>query len=142
MKKPADTTDIEALRKVVQEAVKEAIGEVFKEFPPNPTGASSIFPLRTARQVAMIFNVTHWTVRNWCKQGILSGRYQILSGRACRLVFTNRDLLRFFDENFPSPEDLGHPCSPRSSKAALVEKMFRMNRLYARRRQRTGEPQT
>jgi len=82
------------------------------------------------------------SVRDWYRKRELRGYYQVLSGRSCRLVFTNRDVLDFFARNFPSAEDLfDHPNGPRSSKAKLIQKMFRMNRLYARRRrvQVTGD---
>jgi len=51
------------------------------------------------------------------------------------------DLLRFLDENFPSKEDLAHPCDPRSHKGALIEKLLRMTNLYKRRRQRVEDDQ-
>jgi len=125
------TKEIEILKEAVTKAIHYG-------FAQEVTGGRSPFPLRTITQVAKIFNVSHHTVRGWTRRGLLRGRYQVLSGRNWRLVFSNCELERFFDENFPSPEDIGdHPCSPRKgSKAArLVEKMFRMNRLYARRRQ-------
>jgi len=127
-----NTQDIEKLHKVVQEAVIQAVSRLCLA----PTG-ESIFPLRTARELSQAFRVEPCTVRSWHKKGELRGHYQVLSGRSCRLVFTNRDVMEFFNRNFPSEEDLfDHPNSPRTSKARLIEKMFRMNRLYARTRQK------
>lgn len=135
MKYGTNTNEIEAL---IKSAVRESLKETLRELGLGQ-GENSMFPLRSCKEVAKVFNVSDHTVKDWHRKGVLRGHYQVLSGRACRLIFTNRDLLRFFDENFPALEDLGdHPCSPRpGSKASrLIEKMFAMNRLYARRRQR------
>jgi len=132
-----NTIEIEILKKAITDAIHYGLAQ-------EVTGGRSIFPLRTVPQVAKIFNVSHHTVRGWTRRGLLHGRYQVLSGRSCRLVFSNCELERFFDENFPSPEDLGdHPCSPRKgSKAArLVAAMFKMNALYSRTRQRVEDDQ-
>jgi len=134
-----NTNELEAL---IKQAVIGALVELGYTSPQDLKEAHSIFPLRTIRQVAKTFNVSHHTVRGWTRRGLLHSHYQILSGRSCRLIFTNSELLNFFDENFPSPEDFGdHPCNPRKgSKASrLIEKMFRMNRLYARQRRRVEE---
>ena len=137
MKYQGDSEQIEVLKQAVKEALGYGLGQ-------EVTGGRSIFPLRTVQQVARIFNVSHYTVRAWHRRGLLRGRYQVLSGRSCRLVFSNSELERFFDENFPSPEDIrGHPCGPRKgSKAArLVAAMFKMNALYSRTRQRVEDDQ-
>ena len=127
--------DTEELGQLCQ-AVKAAVREALAESSSAHTG-ESIFPLYVVREAAQAFKVKDCTVRDWHKKGLLHGHYQVLSGRSCRLVFTNRDLLMFFSENFPTTQDLfDHPNSPRSSKARLIEKMFRMNRLYSRKRQR------
>lgn len=132
-----NTNDQEAL---IKQAVRVTLAELGYTSPQDLKEAHSIFPLRTVQQVAKIFNVSSSTVKNWHRKGLLRGNYQILSGRSCRLVFSNCELERFFDENFPSPEDIGdHPCSPRkgSKSSRLIEKMFKMNALYARKRRRT-----
>jgi hypothetical protein len=94
----------------------------------------STFPLSTTAQVAKNFGVSVWTVRQWTKQGLLRGHYQILSGRTCRLVYTNKDLVKFFDENFPSDEEVRSPGRPGNLKAIAVRKILAFNRLYHRRR--------
>ncbi len=98
-----NTADIEIIKEVVRQVLPYTLNQ-------DLTGGRSPFPLRTVQQVARIFNVSHHTVRGWTRRGLLRGRYQVLSGRSCRLVFSNCEHERFFDENFPSPEDLGdHP---------------------------------
>ena len=134
MKYAANSKEIELLKEAVKESVKETVGEIFRGLGQE-VPAVTPFPLRTARQVAALFGVSVHTVKSWVRQGELHPRYQVLSGRTYRLIFTTPDLLDFFDRNFPSEADLGHPCDPRSRKGALIEKMLRMNRLYARRRQ-------
>jgi hypothetical protein len=132
------TVELEVLNHTVKEAVWEALRDPERGLGQDLT-AQSIFPLYNAVQAAKVFNVRPCTVRDWHRKGMLRGRYQVISGRSCRLLFSNRDLIQFFNDNFPAPEDLGdHPCNPRKgSKAArLIEKMFAMNRLYARRCQR------
>ena len=126
-----NTAEIQILKEAVREAVRYTLGQEL-------TAAPSLFPIRTAKQVANIFNVSPFTVKDWHKKRLLRGRYQVLSGRSCRFVFSNDELIRFFDANFPSAEDIrDHPSNPRrgSKSARLIEKMFRMNRLYARQRQ-------
>jgi len=130
-----DTKELEPLKLAVKESVKEVLNDLTLYGGQDLTSISP-FPLYTAKQVARLFGVTPFTVRSWARQGELHPRYQVLSGRACRLIFTTPDLLAFFNHNFPSEADLAHPCHPRSRKGALIEKMLRMNRLYARRRQR------
>ncbi len=123
------------LKEIVKQTVEEAISNTSRQ---DISGALSSFPLRTVKQLAKIFFVSSSTVKNWHRKGLLRGNYQIISGRSCRLVFSNCEVERFFTENFPSLEDISnHPCNPtKGSKAArLIEKMFRMNRLYARQRQ-------
>ncbi len=135
MKYSGNTNELEAL---IKQSVIGALAELGYTSPQDFKGAHPLFPLRTVAQIAKIFNVSPFTVKVWHRKRLLRGNYQILSGRSCRLVFSNTEVERFFTENFPSPEDLAdHPCSPRKgSKAArLIEKMFRMNRLYARQRQ-------
>jgi hypothetical protein len=94
-----------------------------------------VFPLRTAKQVAKAFNVRPSSVLNWARSGLIEGNYQLLSGRSVRIVFTNRALCRFFDENHPSIADLSSTdFHPKSSRAQRIQKMVRMKRIYARRR--------
>jgi len=138
VKYPGDTKEIELLKRALKESLKETLREVLREFLLTPTGESSPFPLYTVKQVARTFGVSGFTVRAWAKQGELHPRYQVLSGRTYRLIFTTPDILSFFERNFPAPEDFGHPNDPRSRKGALIEKMLRMNRLYARRRARVS----
>lgn len=134
-----NTEEITVLKQAAKEGVWEALRDLTIGQAQSLTGTNP-FPLRTAREVAGIFKVSIHAVRVWVRRGELHPRYQVLSGRSCRLIFTTPDLLAFFDRNFPSEADLAHPCHPRSRKAALVEKMFRMNRLYARRRARASHP--
>ena len=142
MESGAETRQIESLKAALKESVKETVNEIFRGGGQGVTDERPIFPLYTCREVGRVFKVSPRTVKDWHRRGLLRGRYQVLSGRSCRLIFANNDLLNFFDENFPSLDDLGdHPCSPRrGSKAArLVAAMFKMNALYARRRQRVKD---
>ena len=126
-----------ALTETVEQSMRQTLGEIFRGGGQEVTGASP-FPLYTTKQAAKVFHVSTFTVRDWHRKGLLRGHYQVLSGRTYRLIFTNRDLLTFFQENFPAPEDIGdHPCNPRrgSKTARMVEKIIAMKRLYARRRQ-------
>ncbi len=136
MKYPGDTKEIELLKRALKESLKETLREVLREFLLTPTSEASPFPLYTVKQVARTFGVSGFTVRAWARQGELHPRFQALSGRTYRLIFTTPDLLAFFERNFPSEADLAHPCHPRSRKGALIEKIFAMNKLFARRRQR------
>jgi hypothetical protein len=91
----------------------------------------SLVQLYTVPEVAHIFLVSPYTVKRWVRDGYLKPRYHALSGRAYRIVFEESELLRFFEFNFPSPEDLSpHAKTP---KARLVEKIQRMKRLFGRK---------
>jgi len=122
-----NTEEIQALIEAVREAIHYTLAQEI-------SGAGSIFPLYNCKQVAKVFGVSPATVRSWARMGELSPRYQVLSGRCFRLIFTTQDLLAFFDRNFPSEVDLAHPCDPRSRKGALIAKVLKMQSLYARRR--------
>ena len=139
MEYSGNTNELEAL---IKQAVIGTLAELGYTSPQDLKEAYPLFPLRTVRQVGKIFFVSSSTVKNWHRKGLLRGNYQILSGRSCRLIFSNCELERFFEENFPSLEDLSdNPCNPRrGSKAArLITAMFRMNALYSRRRQQVEE---
>jgi hypothetical protein len=122
-----NTGEIQLLKSVIRETIAKATSEA--------TSDRSLFPLYTTKQAARIFHVSEWTVRSWHKQGLLEGRYQILSGRACRLIFTNRAMADFFDRHFPLPEDfMAKETDPRSTEAVRLQRMFAMRKLYTRRR--------
>jgi len=130
-----DTGGIEVL-------IKRAVAEAFAALgytPGQEATPVSLFPLYTTKSVGRLFDVSQFTVRAWARQGLLHPRLHRISGRSVRFLFTNSDLLKFLDENFPSKEDLAHPCDPRSRKGALIEKTLRMEALYRRRRQRVEE---
>ncbi len=59
-------------------------------------------------------------------------RYQVLSGRCYRLVFSEAELERFAIENFPEPSDLDPMRTPHSSrkKADMIRRLRNMHRLY------------
>jgi len=128
-----DTKDIERLYQVV----KAAVMEVLAQFCSAGTGKNT-FPLYTTKDASRIFKVHPSTVRDWVKLGELHPRYQALSGRACRMMFTEGDLINFMERNLPSPEDLSitSPFDPRTSKAKLVKKILMMNKLFPKRRQK------
>ena len=131
-----NTQNIELL---IKRAVAEAFSGLGYTYGQESTGVTP-FPLYTTKQLAKIFQVSTFTVRNWVKRGELHPHYQAMSGRCVRLIFTTPDLMDFFDRNFPSPKDISdHPSNPRrGSKATrLIEKILTMNRLYARKRRRT-----
>lgn len=119
------TEQLQMLKAIVKEAVTEVLnGRV-----------APVFPLQTAAQVGRLFYVSRHTVMSWHKQGLLEGHYQILSGRAFRLMFTQRALFKFFDENFPSDADLSQtPFHPKSSRAQRIKQLLAMQKLYGRRR--------
>ena len=129
-----NTAEIQVLKEAVKESVREATGYTLG----RAVTSASPFPLYTTKAVGRLFGVSVHSVRNWVKQGLLHPRLHRISGRSVRFLFTNSDLLKFLDENFPTKEDLAHPCDPRSPKGALVEKLLRMTNLYKRRRQQTG----
>jgi hypothetical protein len=123
-----DNNEIEALTERILREVRRAILEANSDY--------SIFPLADTRKVARMFGVSVWTVRDWHKQGLLDAHYHLVSGRVVKLVFTNKELCRFFDENFPSGADLRmSPFHPKSSRAQRIHKMLTLKRLYHRRRQ-------
>ncbi len=127
----------EQIELLIKRVVAEAFAVLGYTSGQESTGVSP-FPLYTTRQVAKIFHVCTFTVRDWHRQGLLHPRFHRISGRSVRFLFTNSDLLTFLDENFPSKADLGHPCDPRSRKGAVVDKTIKMLALYARRRRPTG----
>jgi len=129
VEKSGDTTEIEALKKALREVFEEALKEV---------SGIGLFPLYTTKELARLFKVSVWTIRAWVKMGELHPRYQVLSGRCVRMVFTAKEVTDFFRRNFPSPEDFSdHAYAPRkgSKTARLIERMARMRSLYARRHQ-------
>jgi len=128
--------DTEELGRIC-EAVKRAVLQALSEFRSAGTG-KNIFPLYTTKDTSRIFKVCPSTVRTWVKLGELHPRYQALSGRACRMMFTEKDLLDFMERNLPSEADLSitSPFDPRTSKAKLVKKILMMNKLFPRRRQK------
>ena len=131
--------EIQALKEAVTEAVKASVREAVGYTLGHEITSVSLFPLYTTKSVGRLFGVSQFTVRAWVRQGLLHPRLHRISGRSVRFLFTNSDLLKFLDENFPSKADLGHPCDPRSRKGALVEQLLRMTNLYKRRRQRVEE---
>lgn len=84
-------------------------------------------------QVAQAFLCSTTTVKRWVREGLLLPRYQVLSGRCYRLVFSEAELERFAIANFPEPSDLDPTHMPRSSKkkAEMVRRLVNMHRLYA-----------
>jgi hypothetical protein len=123
-----DNTELTLLiERTIRDAVKKYVSEINND--------QALFPTRTAKQVASLFNVSAHTVHAWHKAGFLEGRYQILSGYAVRLIFTNRALCKFFDANFPSSADIfASDFHPKSSKAQRVKKMLSMKKIFSRRR--------
>lgn len=129
MEKGGDSTEIQTLKIALREVFEEALKEV---------SGIGLFPLYTTKELARLFKVSVWTIRAWVKMGELHPRYQLVSGRCVRMLFTSKEVTDFFRRNFPSPEDFSdHACAPRkgSKSVRLVERMARMRSLYARRRQ-------
>jgi hypothetical protein len=120
-------TDSLPIKALIEKAVFKAVSGASSDY--------SVFPLADTRNVARLFNVSVWTVRAWAKQGLLEANYQLLSGRVVKLVFTNRALCKFFDENFPSAADLAMTdFHPKSSRAQRIKRLLTMKKLYTRRR--------
>ncbi len=92
----------------------------------------SSFKFHALPQVAAAFLCSTTTVKRWVREGLLVPRYQVLSGRCYRLVFSEAELERFASENFPEPSDLDPMHTPRSSrkKAEMVRRLRNMHRLY------------
>ena len=90
------------------------------------------FKFYTLPQVAAAFLCSTTTVKRWVREGLLVPRYQILSGRCYRLLFSEAELERFAIANFPEPSDLDPMHTPRSSrkKAEMVRRLRNMHRLY------------
>jgi len=131
-----DKEQIESLKNFIREAIAEALRDAGNDCSP--------FPLYTKAQVANFFHVSPHTVSDWHKKGLLRGaRYQMMSGRCLRLMFSHRDLLAFMDEHMPRVSDLeaNSVHDPRSKRTERIERMLRMTRLYHRRRavNRTSE---
>ena len=128
-----DTKELQALKNLIQETITKVLYE--------PSNDRSVFPLYTTKQAARLFHVSEWTIRSWHKQGLLEGgRYQILSGRSFRLMFSNRALVNFWDIHFPWPEDFDvKPNDPRGTHAAQIQRLFAFGELYKRRRTRYHE---
>jgi hypothetical protein len=124
--------DIAVIEALIERVVKKSVHEAVS----LPSSDNALFPLRDATTVGQLFGVSAWTVRDWHRQKLLLGRYQLVSGRVIKLVFSNRELCRFFDDNFPSLADLHEsPFHPKSSRAQRIKKMLAMKRVYNRRRQ-------
>ena len=92
MESGAETRQIECLKAALKECVKETVGEIFRGGGQGVTDERPIFPLYTCREVGRVFKVSPRTVKDWHRRGLLRGHYQILSGRSCRLLFTNNNL--------------------------------------------------
>jgi hypothetical protein len=110
----------------VEEAVKKAVGEALNEW----TKSRGMSELLTTAQVARIFQVAVWTVRDWQNKGLLKGRVQLLSGRSYRMMFESSDIIDFMRQNLPRPEDF--TTRPLNGKA--TDRFIRMEQLYRRRR--------
>ena len=124
-----DTEQIDLLKRLIRETITKVLSALADE--------RSLFPLYTTKQAARIFHVSEWTIRSWHTQGLLEGRYQVLSGRACRLIFSNRAIVDFYYQHFPLPEDFNtEPNDPRSTEAARIQRLLAVTKLYARRRPR------
>ena len=91
----------------------------------------------TLRQVAASFLVSPSTVKTWCRNGILTAQHQVISGRSYRLLFSEAELLRFAEENFPTSADLEF-SNLRSSNAESIKRIINMHRLYTGRAQAAG----
>ena len=71
----------------------------------------------------------------WRRDRLLKGRIHLQSGRNLRWVFTQKDVMDFLIANFPDPDtDFGSPYHPRSSKAARIEKVLKIQRVLGRER--------
>jgi len=82
----------------------------------------------TLSGVAKSCLVSKSTVKRWVRDGLLVPRYQVRSGRCYRLIFSEAELARFADENFPTPLDLD---GGRGGKNAdRVRRIANMHRLY------------
>ena len=90
------------------------------------------FKFYTLPQVAQAFLCSTTTVKRWVREGLLVPRYQVLSGRCYRLVFSEAELERFAIANLPEPSDLDPRHVPRSSRkrAEMVRRLVNMHRLY------------
>jgi hypothetical protein len=115
--------DTPALQAIIKRAILEALSE-------QP------FPLYTVPELAAMFHVTSNTILTWRKRCFIKAHCHVLSVRSWRWLFTHSEVIRFFEENFPSQDDLncgpGSDCNPRTSKIVQMRKMLAFRRLYAR----------
>ena len=90
----------------------------------------SRLPVYTAKQVAKIFHVHLSRVYGWHRNGLLQAHYQVLSGQSLRLLFAHCDVVKFWEDHFPRPEDLTAPnADHRSPNVEQVRRLLAMRRM-------------
>ena len=100
------------------------------EGPPSTLGR-----LHTVRSLSNFFGVSERTIRRWCADKLIVGRYKYQGGTCLKLFFTEGAVLRFMDENMPTLEDLDLNHKPQTSeqKIEMIRRVRNMHRAFAGR---------
>ena len=91
---------------------------------------TSGFGFFTLKEVAEALPLSKTTIKRLVRAGLIVPRYQLLSGRCYRLIFTAAEVLRFMDQYFPTPEDLGPPTNKTGSRKERAETIRRLRNLH------------
>ena len=95
--------------------------------------------LHTVRSLSNFFGVSERTIRRWCADKLIVGRYKYQGGTCLKLFFTEGAVLRFMDENMPTMEDLDLNRGPQTGKqkVELIRRIRNMHRAFASKAQST-----
>ena len=83
------------------------------------------FPLR---QTAALLMVSRATVKRWVRDGQIEARRQPISGCSYRLVFSEKEIARYIDMNWPTLRDLDYP--PKSERAFRIKQIITAKRRH------------
>jgi len=91
--------------------------------------------LHTVKSLSIFFGVSERTIRRWCADKLIVGRYKHQGGTRLQLFFTEEAVLQFMDEYMPSPADLDVEHEPRSRKQRVetIRRIRNMHRAFGRR---------
>jgi len=91
--------------------------------------------LHTVRSLSNFFGVSERTIRRWCADKLIVGRYKYQGGTCLKLFFTEGAVLRFMDENMPTMEDLDLNRGPQTGeqKVEMIRRIRNMHRIFAGR---------
>lgn len=75
---------------------------------------------------AVFLHVTPKTLQRWIKDGQIQARRILVSGSSYKLVISDKEILRYIDENWPTMDDLERP--PKSPRAARIKRIIGAHR--------------